>query len=127
MSIEKILQIDLLVPGNADEISIKYPIINKQWIARGNDYYVYVRTNNSTRTDIPAFDDVKGDPWNRSFKDWRYAYAQPGEEFDKPHEWTCISYDTQHGLASSPYEGNHFYRYVTVEGKFVKLHMIIER
>ena len=76
MSSEKILQIDLLVPGNADEISIKYPIINKQWIARGNDYYVYVRTNNSTRTDIPAFDDVKGDPWNRSFKDWRYAYAQ---------------------------------------------------
>ena len=54
MSIEKILQIDLLVPGNADEISIKYPIINKQWIARGNDYYVYVRTKNSTRTDIPA-------------------------------------------------------------------------
>jgi len=119
MSSEKMLQIDLLIPGNADEISIKYPIINKQWIARGNDYYVYVRTNNSPRTDIPKFDDVKGDPWNRSFKDWRYAYAKPGEEFDKPHAWTCITRDA-HGA-------NHFYRYVTVEGKFVKLHMIIER
>ena len=120
MSVEKILQIDLLVPGNADEISIKYPIINKQWIARGNDYYVYVRTKNSTRKDIPNFDDVKGDPWNRSFKDWRYAYAQPGEQFYEPHSWTSNRDDGK-------LNPNHFYRYVTVEGKFVKLHMIIER
>lgn len=120
MSIEKILQIDLLVPGNADEISIKYPILNKQWIARGNDYYVFVRTKNSTRTDIPNFDDVKGDPWNRSFKDWRYAYAQPGEQFYEAHSWTSYSDDGK-------LNPNHFYRYVTVEGKFVKLHMIIER
>ena len=82
MSIEKILQIDLLVL-QPDEISIKYPIINKQWIARGNDYYVYVRTKNSTRTDID-FDDVKGDPWNRSFKDWN-THMLNGEQFYEPH------------------------------------------
>ena len=117
---EKILQIDLLIPGNADEISIKHPILNKQWIARGNDYYVYVRINNSTRNDIPNFDDVKNDPWNRSFKDWKYAYAQPGEQFHEPHGW--ISYRNDGKL-----NPNQFYRYVTVKGKFVKLHMIIER
>ena len=120
MSVEKILQIDLLAPGNADEISIKHPIINKQWIALGNDYYVYVRTKNSIRKDIPNFDDVKNDPWNRSFKDWRYAYAQPGEQFYEAHSWTSNRDDGK-------LNPNQFHRYVTVEGKFVKLHMIIER
>ena len=56
----------------------------------------------------------------RSFKDWRYAYAQPGEQFYEAHSWTSYRDDGK-------LNPNQFYRYVTVEGKFVKLHMIIER
>ena len=55
---------------------------------------MYVRTKNSTRTDIPDFDDVKGDPWNRSFKDWRYAYAQPANNFTN-HTKLDILYKTE--------------------------------
>ena len=47
-------------------------------------------------------------------------HTQLNEQFYEPHSWTSNRDD---GKLNS----NQFYRYVAVEGKFVKLHMIIER
>lgn len=115
---EKVLNIDLLCPAWGLELQSHYPPTNKQWFRLGSDWIVHARTNTSKNKKLRNLHDIKNDPWGRPLLKWKYAYAQPGEEFYGPQEWKA-DYDKTHAT-------HRFYRYVTVAGKYVKLKLIFK-
>jgi hypothetical protein len=111
----KVLNIDLLCPAQGLELQSQYPPTNDQWFRLQSDWIVHARTNTSKNKKLRNLRDIKNDPWDRPLLKWTYAYAQPGEKFYDPTDWTVDS------------DGTHrFYRYVTVAGQFVKLKLIFK-
>jgi len=115
---EKVLNIDLLCPAWGLELQSQYPPTNKQWFRLQSEWITHVRTNTSKNTKLKTIDDIKNDPWGRPLLKWTYAYAQPGEECYGPQEWK-MDYDKTHAT-------HRFYRYVTINGKYVKLKLIFK-
>lgn len=115
---ERVLNIDLLSPARGLELQSQYPPTNDQWFRLQSDWIVHARTNTSKNKKLRRWTDIKNDPWGRPLLKWTYAYAQPGEECYGPQEWKVDS-DGTHGT-------HKFYRYVTVNGKFVKLKLIFK-
>ena len=113
-----VLNIDLLCPGNGLQIQSEYNPINKQWFRLDSEWITHVRTETNTTSRLPPLADIKTDPWERPLIPWTYAYAQPGEENHGPQDWKVDSDGTH---------GNHkFYRYVTINGKYIKLKLIFK-
>ena len=115
---EKVLNIDLLCPSWGLELQSKWQPTNKQWFRLQSDWITHVRTNTSKNTKLKTIDDIKTDPWSRKLLPWTYTYAMPGEDCHGPQEWKA-DYDKTHAT-------HRFYRYVTVEGKYVKLILIFK-
>ena len=113
-----VLYIDLLCPGNGLQIISEYNPTNKQWFRLGSEWITHVRTDTSKNTKLKTIAEVKTDPWERPLIPWTYAYARPGEENHGPQDWKVDS-DGTHG-------DHKFYRYVTVNGKWVKLKLIFK-
>lgn len=111
------LNIDLLVPGDGLQIQSKYEPKNKQWFRLGSEWITHVRTEKNKTSRLPLLEDIKTDPWERPLIPWTYAYAQPGEDSYGPQNWKP---------ESSNDDGHKFYRYVTVNGKYVKLKLIFK-
>ena len=65
----------------------------------------------------PLLEDIKTDPWERPLIPWTYAYAQPGEDCYGSQNWKPETNDP---------DVLKFYRYVTVNGKYVKLKLIFK-
>ena len=113
-----VLTIDLLCPANGLQIQSEYEPINKQWFRLDSEWITHVRTNTSKNTKLKTIDDIKTDPWGRPLIPWTYAYAQPGEENLGPQEWK-MDYDNTRAT-------HRFYRYVTINGKYIKLKLIFK-
>ena len=112
-----VLNIDLLCPGNGLQIQSEYTPINKQWFRLDSEWITHVRTEKNKTSRLPLLEDIKTDPWERLLIPWTYAYAQPGEDCYGSQNWKPESSDD---------EGRKFYRYVTVNGKYVKLKLIFK-
>lgn len=112
-----ILNIDLLAPGNGLHIQSEYEPRNKQWFRLDSEWITHVRTEKNKTSRCPLLEDIKTDPWERSLIPWTYAYAQPGEDCYGAQNWKPESSDD---------EGRKFYRYVTINGKYVKLKLIFK-
>jgi hypothetical protein len=112
-----VLNIDLLAPGEGLQIQSDYEPKNKQWFRLGSEWITHVRTEKNKTSRLPLLEDIKTDPWERSLIPWTYAYAQPGEDCYGAQNWKPESSDD---------EGRKFYRYVTINGKYVKLTLIFK-
>ena len=88
----------------------KYPVTNKRWqLAEGAVAFEYF---------YGLDEQPVTDPWGRPLIPWTYAYAQPGEENHGPQEWK-MDYDNTRAT-------HRFYRYVTINGKYIKLKLIFK-
>lgn len=113
-----VLYIDLLCPGNGLQIQSEYNPTNKQWFRLDSEWIAHVRPETNKKSRLPLIADIKTDPWERPLIPWTYAYAQPGEENYGPQNWKP-DYDKLQAT-------HRFYRYVTINGKYVKLKLIFK-
>jgi hypothetical protein len=118
MNVPKVNEIDMVSVWWGLELQSQYPPTNKQWFRLQSDWIVHVRTDTSKNKKLRNLRDIKNDPWDRPLIPWKFKYAVPGEEFYDPTDWKVDS-DGTHGA-------HRFYRYVTVDGKFVKLKLIFK-
>ena len=112
-----VLNIDLLAPGDGLQIQSEYEPKNKQWFRLGSEWITHVRTKSNKTSRCPLLTDIKTDPWERPLIPWTYAYARPGEDCYGPQEWKPETNDP---------DVLKFYRYVTVNGKYIKLKLILK-
>ena len=112
-----VLTIDLLVPGDGLQIQSEYEPKNKQWFRLGSEWITHVRTETNKTSNLPLLADIKTDPWERPLIPWTYAYARPGEYCYGVQNWKPDISDD---------EGRKFYRYVTINGKYIRLKLIFK-
>ena len=113
-----VLNIDLLAPGDGLQIQSEYEPKNKQWFRLGSEWITHVRTETNKTSNLPLLADIKTDPWERPLIPWTYAYAQRVKKI------TDLKIGNQN---SSDDDVLKFYRYVTVNGKYVKLKLIFKK
>lgn len=106
----KVIKIGTDNVWNIFELQKEWPVLDKGW-ERFYRRYVYRVSQRD------GLESVKTDPWNRSFIPWTSDVTELSLDWVRDHgepEEIAVSNETK-----------RYYRYVTVDGKAVKLQVII--
>ena len=118
--IPKVIEVTTENVWNIFELQKEWPPMNKGWerFYRRYIYRVHRRsTYGYTKQVCDGLESVKTDPWNRPFIPWTSEVTVMTLDWVRDHgepEEIAVSNETK-----------RYYRYVTVDGKAVKLQVII--